>query len=341
MLDHNRSNKFVQSYIVPACAVTCVVSLIMSAVSLSRTTASQPYSPPPPFYPLGNNTYMLKQGLTLATQTPILLFDNFAASLDSQSRLVITLAQSPIPLAIFSTSGTLIGSDASYFLPNTTTVLPAPLATPYVVNNMWIVSASMNIALVGIIVSRVCHVEIPDLCGSLTQSSSSDPGFFQSPELLIASYVPAGEILANRKSSYLMVGGNITVQTLYNLGTAIPCVPTPILSGTPASETRPNTLYLAAGTSPGDTCSVYRTYLKHLIPSDGSCFLPSTMPAMAYLPLLDPSAVAFAVSVDTAGGAVVFSQYYDIQCGQAIGAQVRYPFGCPASGQAYQFSYVY
>jgi hypothetical protein len=325
-------------YITYASFLLAIISFALALVAITRSVPSLPVSI---FTPSANNTYTLNDGLKLAADTPIRLFDNFTAYLDRQSRLVITLAGSPVPLALFSASGILVGSDSSYFLPNTTTVLPAPIAATYVVNGMWRVSATLHVALVGIIVSRVCHIEILDLCGALIQSSSDDPGTFYSPELVIQRFVPAGEIVANRNSTYLMVGGNITIQTLYNLGTAIPCVPTPALSGTPSSDTRPTTLYLAVGTSPGDTCSMYRTYLKHLIPSDGSCFSLSTMPAVSYLPLLDASAASYAVNVDTDTMSIVFAQYADSQCSNAMGAQVRYSFGCPLSGQAYQFSYVY
>lgn len=266
---------------------------------------------------------------------PIRLYGNFTVKLTAppQPLLVITDASTNTPLVFISTSptGILVGPDASLFAPNTTTVTPLQLSTPVLVTPMWVATTSLTTTTT--IMNDVCHVDIPTLCGFLIRTSPSDPGVFRArsyPFKTLFNTMPTGWILSDTLSS-ILVGGDVTIKTLTNLGTAVPCKPAPSSSVRPPSLA-PGTVYISYTPTPGDTCASYYTVYQHRLPLN-VCTASRTMPNVQYL----STAPFFLASL--ASSSLVLSTFSDPLCSASTTpTPTTYTLGCTPPNQ---YSFIY
>jgi hypothetical protein len=171
----------------------------------------------------------------------------------------------------------------------------------------------------------VCHYLNASICGTLFRSSPEDPGVFFSLYRIIIGVVDYGFILANLQS-YVLVGGDITLISYTNLGSALACVRNPVYE--PVAQS----LYLSAFPVE-QSCYKYTSKTSHIIPQD-QCTPIVALPALySLLSMTKDDALMTAMIDISANDIITVRLFSDPACSQYT-AEETYLLGCKAGTQS-------
>lgn len=184
-----------------------------------------------------------------------------------------------------------------------------------------------------------CHIDIPTLCGTLYRTGEQGIPVFITPTLVIVGHdVPAGLILSNIQRSTILVQGNITFQSVTNLGSAVPCAtctPPPPTASTAPLNRGSGVIYLSYYPLPQETCAYYSVIQTHALP-EATCSPLAALPNLrAVIAPVTAPAIVVRRLLDGGSGYEV-SLFADTGCAQFLSA-VTFTAGCSPARNYYFF----
>ena len=282
---------------------------------------------------------------TLTGYTGIgILDESVLASGTALSTEILAMSTTPI-MFLNSNKGIVIGDTPYYMQSNSITILGLPPGnTPNISSDMW--NATSGFRFVDPVTGRVtyfdnvCHARINNICGILMRQSAISPGVFNMEGLIIVGIVEDAMITADTGATVL-VGGNIVVQTITNIGYAQACNYSQDTDDIVDSVAN---LYITVYSNSGDTCGRYKalTNVKHAVIQD-TPFSPLSTPNIATILAYDPSVQCVIATVDSTYTYISLQLFLDMACLTDY-QTYTFPLGvCDVTSaeRAFMWTYVY